>query len=102
MLERVPPQLRMRLSEDPETGCWVWTGRLNRNGYGRAWWKGREPVAHRAVWEAILGTIPTGTVLDHLCRNRACCNPKHLEPVTVRENTLRGTAVLFVKEKCHA
>lgn len=75
--------------------CWEWIGRLNRNGYGRAWHKGREPVAHRAVYEEIVGPIARGLVLDHRCRVRHCCNPQHLEPVTVGTNTRRGQAVLF-------
>lgn len=76
--------------------CWEWTGRLMPNGYGRfgfydevigcdlAW------TAHRAAWELSLGEIPHGLQLDHLCRNRVCVNPAHLEVVTNRENGLRG------------
>jgi HNH endonuclease len=79
----------------PTTGCWIWTGELNRNGYGRMWINGRRVMVHRHVYEALVGPIPDGAVLDHTCRNRACCAPHHLEPVTVRENTLRGSAVLF-------
>ena len=71
------------------------TGRLNRNGYGRVCFNGREPVVHRLVYELLVGMIPTEYVLDHLCRNRRCCNPEHLEPVTMRENTIRGEAVLY-------
>nr|WP_245214379.1 HNH endonuclease signature motif containing protein [Pararoseomonas indoligenes] len=73
----------------------MWTGRTNRNGYGRAWHGGAEPVAHRAVYEELVGAIPTGLILDHLCRWRRCCNPGHVEPVTPRENVLRGEAILF-------
>jgi hypothetical protein len=78
-----------------ESGCWLWTGEMNRNGYGRVRSDGKRVMAHRRAWELLRGPIPTGLVLDHLCRNRHCCNPAHLEPVTVRENTLRGEAVLF-------
>lgn len=91
--ERIPASIWSRIQII--NGCWVWTGRLNRNGYGRVWWQGREPVVHRVVWELLIGPIPKGLVLDHLCRNRACCNPGHLEPVTQRENVVRGEAVLF-------
>jgi hypothetical protein len=77
------------------TPCWCWMGRLNRNGYGRAWWRGREPVAHRAVFESLIGDIPKKLLLDHLCRIRHCVNPWHMDVVTHRENTQRGAAVLF-------
>ena len=99
--ERLPGNLRLNLSigAEPLPGlagpCWVWIGRLNRNGYGRIRHRGREPVAHRAVYEELIGPIGAGMVLDHLCRTRCCCNPHHLEPVTVQANTHRGDAVLF-------
>ena len=79
------------------TCCWRWRGRLNRNGYGRVWWQGREPVVHRVLYELLIGPIPENYLLDHLCRRRDCCNPWHMEPVTVQENTLRGEAVLFAR-----
>lgn len=91
----LPKNIQARISHEPVTGCWVWTGRMNRNGYGRAWFRGKEPVIHRVVWTVLVGPIPPGYLLDHLCRNRKCCNPAHLEPVTPQENTLRGEAVLF-------
>lgn len=99
MIPSLPPALQ-HIEAEP-TGCWIWTGRLNRNGYGRAAIAGREPVAHRAVYEALVGPIPSRRVLDHLCRNRRCVNPSHLEPVTVATNTHRGTAVLFAR-RCEA
>ena len=70
--------------------CWEWVGCTNRNGYGRVWRNRRTVMVHRLVYEATYGDIPAGLVLDHLCRNRRCVNPAHLEPVTVRTNTLRG------------
>ncbi len=80
---------------DGFTPCWCWTGRKNRNGYARAWWDGREPVLHRVAYELLVGPIPAGLILDHECRQRDCINPEHMEPVTHRENTRRGEAVLF-------
>lgn len=68
--------------------CWEWTGWIDADGYGGTG-KGR---AHRAAWEMLVGPIPDGMVLDHLCRNSPCVNPDHLEVVTVRENTMRGRA----------
>lgn len=78
-----------------DTNCWLWQGEINRNGYGRVWVNGKRLMAHRVAYEAFHGAITPGLVLDHLCRNRRCCNPEHLEPVTVKVNTQRGDAVLF-------
>ena len=78
------------------TCCWVWTGkRKSRNGYGRMRVGGKERAAHRVIYEWLIGPIPDKRILDHRCRNRACVNPWHMEPVTHRINTLRGDATLF-------
>lgn len=73
-------------------GCWVWIASRTSGGYGKAWRAGRTVLAHRLAYETTHGPIPSGMQLDHLCRNRACVNPSHLEPVTARVNTLRGTS----------
>lgn len=89
-------------------GCWVWNGLLNKSdGYG---WiqisdlRGlRMRHAHRFSYELFIGPIPEGLTIDHLCRRRSCVNPLHLEPVTGRENTLRGRgapAINARKKKC--
>lgn len=72
--------------------CWQWLGYVNpRTGYGQFQLRKGEPVlAHRMAYELFVGAIPDGAQLDHLCRNRQCVNPKHLEPVTCQENLLRG------------
>lgn len=73
-----------------DSGCWEWTASLN-GGYG-AFHVGsrRMALAHRVAFVALCGEIPPGRQLDHLCRNRKCVNPEHLEPVSQRENILRG------------
>jgi hypothetical protein len=69
--------------------CWVWTG-AKVYGYGRINAPGFSTLAHRWVWENLVGPIPDGLTLDHLCRNRACVNPDHLEPVPMKINAERG------------
>jgi hypothetical protein len=72
------------------TGCWLWTGSISSGGYGRHWSNGFK-YAHRISWEMSKGLIPGGMTIDHLCRNRACVNPDHMEVVTAIVNTLRGS-----------
>jgi hypothetical protein len=72
-------------------GCWRWRGCLAKNGYGRfSVGRGKNVAAHRYAWLWLKGPIPEGLVIDHLCRNRDCVNPEHLEPVEQRENLHRG------------
>ena len=75
-------------------GCWIWTGATNGVGYGRVCTEDRRWVyAHRAMYELIVGPIPAGLDLDHLCRTRSCVRPDHLEPVTRGENARRSPLI---------
>ncbi len=72
-------------------GCWKWLGYIRPDGYSEfAVDTSRNTPAHRIAYQEVIGPIPAGLQLDHLCRNRACVNPHHLEPVTAQTNTLRG------------
>lgn len=72
-------------------GCWLWQRALSSHGYGSMIIARKQFRAHRLAYEAYRGPIPAGLVLDHLCRVKQCCNPEHLEAVTQRENTRRGS-----------
>lgn len=86
------PRIESMIERIPFSDCWWWTGHLNRDGYGRVWHSGKARNAHRVVFSALRGE-PSAENLDHLCRNRSCVNPAHLEPVTQRENKLRGIGI---------
>ncbi len=85
------PLLKRFFSKVEKRGeCWEWTGTLNESGYGIINIDGRMYRAHRLMWVWRRGPIPEGLVIDHLCRNRSCVNPAHMEVVTHRVNILRG------------
>lgn len=82
--------------------CWVWQG-MNAKGYGRLFIREENHstvVAHKVMYELLMGLVPEGLELDHLCRNRACINPNHLEPVTHLENLLRSPITNSGKTHC--
>lgn len=100
----VDDRLTARLAADP-SGCLLWTGLLDKDGYGRTWLDGRKQLVHRVVWELLNGPIAEGMQLDHLCRVRRCASIDHLEVVTNRVNALRGesfSAVNARKQHCPA
>jgi hypothetical protein len=99
----LPAKLDARITRSE--GCWLWGGPPASTGYGQVRWEGRPRHTHRLVYELLVGPVPEGLVLDHKCRTRLCVNPEHLEPVTHRENILRGvglTAVHARKTHCPA
>jgi hypothetical protein len=75
---------------DLDTGCWIWQRAKTTAGYGTLTLDGRTQYAHRVYYKGYVADIPPGLVIDHLCRNPACCNPEHLEPVTFAENMRRS------------
>jgi hypothetical protein len=86
--ERLPGALWDRIRRAP-SGCWLWKRETNSSSYASTVWRGRRELVHRLVWQALVGPIPDGCELDHLCRERRCCRPDHLQPVTHAENCRR-------------
>ena len=91
------------------TGCWEWKSSLDRNGYGvfseknvSTGGKMKRYFAHRLVYEFLVGPIPEGLVIDHLCRNSRCVRPDHLEPVSQGENVRRGNIAESAKSRREA
>jgi len=88
---------------DKSGDCWLWLGAITGAGYAEININGRPVLGHRWSYEQVYGPIPAGHQLDHLCRNRACVRPQHLEAVTCRINLLRGktiTAAHAAKTSC--
>jgi len=83
------PEERIWKKIDIRDGCWNYQGAISSNGYGAFWFSGQNRKPHRILWEIIIGPIPLGLELDHLCTNQICCRLDHLEPVTNKENNFR-------------
>src|SRR5262245_34029925 len=82
--------------------CWVWTAGTNRYGYGAFFWSGAMRGGHRIAYEWLIGLIPPDMTIDHLCCNRACVNPTHMEIVTRGENAKRAMASMTHCRRGHA
>jgi len=90
-IDQLPSRLAKHIVIDEKTGCWNYTGYKAKNGYGLFTVSSKHTVlVHRYVYILFKGEPQFGQVSDHLCRNRSCCNPGHLEMVSSRENTIRG------------
>lgn len=83
-------RLFKRVEKQGNYGCWTWLGVPSSSGYGGIQVNGRTVKVHRLSYTLLVGPIGEGLTIDHICRNKLCVNPRHLEPVTRRVNTLRG------------
>lgn len=101
---RKPIETRFWLKVKKTKDCWNWIGHTD-NGYGKINAGGSigKPLrAHRVAYQLLIGKIPKEMVLDHICKNRKCVNPKHLEVVTQKENVNRGMRAIRIKTgRCH-
>lgn len=85
--------------EEPNTGCSLWMGFASKDGYGQTSVDRKTARAHRVAWEQENGKIPSGMVIDHICRTRSCVNTKHMEIVSNKENVLRGIGISAMNAK---
>ena len=84
-----------KISIDKITKCWNWIGKLNNTGYGYSIFNGNQELTHRLMYALYITPIPKGLpwkipVINHICNNRSCCNPKHLELTSLKNNILKG------------
>jgi hypothetical protein len=99
MIDQLPARMRAKIVFQPclveglPGPCWVWTGYVMPKGYGQVGFEGKVQLAHRVTYRLLIGPIPDDLQLDHLCRNKSCCNPSHTEPVTGWENLRRAGVV---------
>lgn len=98
---RLPERIHSNIEVDPETGCWLWQG-ATTGGYGRIYWERKHHSTHRLVYELLVG--PIEHTIDHVkerCSHKHCCNPEHLEDVTLGENIRRGPQGALQAAKTH-
>lgn len=88
---RLPRRFWGKITPEPNSGCWLWMAYCKPNGYAQfGFERGNVQYGHRVAYQALVGAIPEGMYIDHLCRVRSCVNPMHMEIVTPRENIVRG------------
>lgn len=90
MGKSTPVAVRFNQKVIQTSTCWNWSGHKNRGGYSVLWFDGKNRYAHRISYNLFKGKIKKGFCIDHLCRNRECVNPNHLEMVTIKTNVNRG------------
>ncbi len=90
IIQSVEERFWHKVNKSHSLSCWTWLGTINEHGYGIFWVGGQYKRAHRFAYELLIGPLLSGQTVDHLCRNRRCINPAHLEAVTRKENILRG------------
>lgn len=98
---RLPERFWSKVESGRSGDCWIWSGALQRAGYGSFWWDGKIRLAHRVAYEELVRPVPSHLQCDHLCRNRDCVNPGHIEPVTRQENVRRGKRGRLHEPKSH-
>ena len=81
--------------------CWLWTASTKGAGYGQYIIEGKSYLSHRLSYEMLVGSIPEGLVIDHLCKVKTCVNPEHLEAVTQYENMMRSESGAYLKSRTH-
>lgn len=104
----LPERIQSKIMPEPNSGCWLWTGYVAPNGYGKMQVKlpgggWTTKYAHREIYKAVKGEIPPGLDIDHRCRQRCCVNPDHLRPATRKENVanaVRNRAKLLARTHC--
>jgi hypothetical protein len=103
-MNALPPNMSSKILLQPcpvpelPGDCWVWHGAIQSRGYGSFDYQGRRWSTHRLAYELLVGPIPDGLQVDHVCKVKRCCNPEHLEPVTGKVNCERTDAA--TKTRC--
>lgn len=100
LLSKLPDKLMKHILVI-ESGCWLWQVNINFKGYGRVYIPGgKREAAHKFIYKLLNGNYDESLLLDHVyCKHRNCCNPTHVEPVTVQQNVHRGSAILIKKKQ---